>query len=338
MALAPIDEIHAAQIQAGTLGRKAGHAFEDRIVAEINALQFPFVAKTCPKTHVVRGDPALLLVEYIASALGYPVLQSALAISTGTLATSEEGRKWLSINGADVRRCKSDLVITLHDEDGRHETVGVSTKQCNNLTPTNAQLYFTTARGFSNLLRNNGLGVSDQAILAMRQFCGDTGFRPLDDAGVLAGRQTDPRRFFWEEINADGRAEWERLFCDQQDEITRLMLQKAYIDDPFIPTFLLHKTRASTDWTQTEIAVYSIDELVKHSRDYGGFSTKAYAVRKGSYRDPAGVTHSAPRFGIVQMQRGGQAQHPDQLQFNLEAGYFYKIQNSRPNMLGDGET
>jgi len=25
------------------------------------------------------------------------------------------------------------------------------------------------------------------------------------------------------------------------------------------------------------------------------------------------------------MQRGGQAQHPEQLQFNLQAGYFYNI-------------
>ena len=38
MALNPIDELHAAQIQAGILGRKAGHAFEDAIAAEINSL------------------------------------------------------------------------------------------------------------------------------------------------------------------------------------------------------------------------------------------------------------------------------------------------------------
>lgn len=50
-----------------------------------------------------------------------------------------------------------------------------------------------------------------------------------------------------------------------------------------------------------------------------------YAVRKGTYKDPLGVQHEAPRFGIVQMQRGGQKQHPTQLQFNLKAGYFYKI-------------
>lgn len=335
MALIAIDEIHAAQIQAGILGRKAGHAFEDQIAAEINGLNYPFAIESVPIAHVVRGDPAILLVSYIASELGYSKLESAVAISTGALATSEDGRKWLTINGVDVKRCKSDLVLTLRSCDGREETVGISTKQCNNRTSTNAQLYFTTARGFSNLLRNNGIEVSGAAVLAMRQFCGDAGFRPLDDPNGIDGRLSDPRRYFWEEIDANGRVEWENLFDARQNEIGRLMLQKAYMNDPFIPTFLLHKTCAAAEWNATEVAIYSIDELLNHSRAYGRFSTKSYSVRKGSYRDPAGVTHSAPRFGIVQMQRGGQAQHPDQLQFNLEAGYFYKIQNVRPNMAGD---
>ena len=59
--------------------------------------------------------------------------------------------------------------------------------------------------------------------------------------------------------------------------------------------------------------------------NYSGFSHKEYSVRKGSFKDPEGVKHQAPRFGIIQMQRGGQKQHPTQLQFNLQAGYFYKI-------------
>lgn len=336
MALAPIDAIHAAQIQAGTAGRKRGHEFEDRIATEINGLRYPLNMRNPLISHVSRGDPAMLLLSYIASGLGMKTIDSVIAISTGALATSEDGRKWLNINGVDVRRCKSDLVITIQDGQGRIETVGVSTKQCNNRTPTNAQLYFTTARGFSGLLRNNGIPVSDVAVTALRQFCGDVGYRPLDNAAALAGRQSDPRRYFWEEIEAGGRAEWQSLFKDCQDEITRLMLQKAYINDPFVPTYLLHKTRAADSWDKTEVAIYSIDELIEHSRAYAGFTVKPYAVRKGSYRDVAGVSHSAPRFGIVQMQRGGQAQHPDQLQFNLEAGYFYKIQDARPQMLGDG--
>jgi hypothetical protein len=103
------------------------------------------------------------------------------------------------------------------------------------------------------------------------------------------------------------------------------LYQKAYLDDPFAPDFLLHKTRLSTSWNATEIAVYGIDELIRLSSAYGGFSKKAYSVNKVSHIDPPGVRHDAPRFGIIQMQRGGQAQHPAQLQFNLEARYFYRI-------------
>ena len=54
-------------------------------------------------------------------------------------------------------------------------------------------------------------------------------------------------------------------------------------------------------------------------------ATRLSNVATGDPADLPGVKHLAPRFGIVQMQRGGQKQHPDQLQFNLEAGYFYKL-------------
>ena len=210
-------------------------------------------------------------------------------------------------------------------EDGVEITVGISTKQCNNRTPTNAQLYFTTARGFCNLLRNNGIEISANGEKALRQFCGDEGFRPLDFPNLLTNRQSDPRRFFWEEIDAEGRVELENLLTEKQDKITRLLLQKAYLNDPFAPDFVLHKTKKAESWDKTEIAIYTVDELIELSRNYAGFALESYSVRKGSYRDPQGVTHLAPRFGIVQMQRGGQSQHPTQLQFNLKAGYFYKI-------------
>ncbi|WP_269717202.1 hypothetical protein [Caulobacter sp. NIBR2454] len=325
MALTPIDEVHALQIQAGTLGRKAGHAFEDSICEYINALAFPLVGDLPAEGHVFSGNPGSLLLRYILRFLGYDDVQSVIALSTGALATSEDGRHWLSINGADVRRCKSDIVITLNRLDAPSVTVGVSTKQCNNPKPTNAQLYFTTARGFTKLLRDNGVPVSDLALTALRHFCGDPGFRPLDVPGATDGRLTDPRRFFWEEMTAGAREEWEAIFSDRQDDVTRLLLQKAYIDDPFVPDFLIHKTRLATSVDSTEVAIYDIGELITLSRQYQGYTTRPYSVRKGSYRDPIGVTHLAPRFGVVQMQRGGQEQHPDQLQFNLEAGYFYKI-------------
>lgn len=324
MALNPIDDIHALQIQAGTLGRKAGHLFEDTITNKINTLCYPFYVDNTYKSHVFCGDPAILLLNYIGKSRGIKTITSAVAISTGALATSEEGKTWLSINGASVSRCKSDLVIKLKSCDHPDVTVGISTKQCNNQTPTNAQLYFTTARGFSNLLQSNGIPVSETAVLSLRQFCGDQGFRPCDMPNMGA-RLSDHRRFFWEEIDSAGRLEWEALFSLRQDEITRLLFQKAYLDDPFVPEFLLHKTKFSQAWHETEVAIFETEEIVALSRAYQGFSKRPYSVRKGSYKDPIGVTHDAPRFGIVQMQRGGQKQHPEQLQFNLEAGYFYKI-------------
>jgi len=325
MALTPINNTHALQIQAGTLGRRAGHIFEDSIAKTINECAFPIHLSESNLKHVLVGDPSILLLRYIAADLSIKIIQSATAISTGSLATCEEGKKWLSVNGVSLSRCKSDLVITLTDSNDIKFTVGVSSKQCNNKNPTNAQLYFTTARGFSSLLQSNGIPVSSTAVDALRQFCGDSGFRPLDNLEQYPNRRVDPRRCFWEEINPTGRAEWEDLFSRKQDEISYLLFQKAYMNDPFIPEYLIHKTKFSTNWDQTEVAIYSIQELVDLSAKYNSFSTEEYSVKKGSYKDPEGIKHLAPRFGIIQMQRGGQQQHPDQLQFNLKAGYFYKI-------------
>ena len=328
MALKPADEAHALQIQAGTLGRQAGHAFEDQITNYINAISYPIKFRKAVENHLNVGEPSLVILNYIASIHGKSEVKSATAISTGALATLEEGRKWLEVNGVKVRRCKSDVIVTLRfSADHKDITIGISTKQCNTKTPTNAQLYFTTARAFVKLLRHHGISISDNATKALRQFCGDNGFRPLDFPELLPGRLIDTRRFFWEEIEEEGRAEWERLFASKQDEITRLLFQKAYLDDPFTPDLLVHKTKKAPSWTQAEIAIYTMDEIINKSREYAGFVLKPYSVRKGTFKDPAGVRHLAPRFGIVQMQRGGQAQHPEQLQFNLEAGYFYKIQN-----------
>ncbi len=219
---------------------------------------------------------------------------------------------------------KSDLVLTLN-YGRRRASVGISIKQCNNKNPTNAQLYFSTARAFVNLLRKNGIPVTDAALNALRQFCGDPGFRPSDSPSVLDGRKIDPRRFFWEEIDAKEREEWERLFSGKQAKISRLLFQNAYVGDHIVPEYVLHKTKRCLSWNKTETAIYSIDELIALSMKYQGFATKPYSVRKGSHKDPKGITHLAPRFGIIQMQRGGQTQHPEQLQFNLGAGYFYKI-------------
>lgn len=70
MALDPIDEIHALQIQAGTIGRKAGHAFEDQISLEINNLTYPIEVPSSGGKHIFTGDPAIILLNYLASSLG----------------------------------------------------------------------------------------------------------------------------------------------------------------------------------------------------------------------------------------------------------------------------
>lgn len=326
MALTPIDNAHALQIQAGILGRKAGHAFEDTITQRINSFAYPVEVPVNDARHVFTGDPAMSLLSYIGSRKGFNQIRQATALSTGALATSEDGKRCLSINGSSVSRCKSDLVITLKSGSGETLTVGVSTKQCNNRSPTNAQLYFTTANGFTSLLQKNGIDVSQNAITALRQFCGDIGYRPVENPKVMQGRQTNPQRYFWEELNGAARTEWESLFSGKQDEISRLLFQKAYLADSFIPEYLLHQTTKAPTWGDTKVAIYSIDELIMLSRAYQRFATKSYSVKKGSHKDPVGVIHLAPRFGVIQMQRSGQKQHPSQLQFNLEAGYFYKIQ------------
>ena len=324
MALTPIDENHARQIQAGMLGRKAGHRFEDELAQAINSISWPLQTLHLPK-HVVTGTPSELLLNYIAQSGHLPVVKRATAVSTGALATSDDGARWLKVNGIALGRTKSDIVLTIYGHENSPLICGVSVKHCNHQKPTNAQLFFTTATAFRTMLVRAGIAVPDRALFALRQFCGDHEFRPLDHPTALLNRAVDPRRYFWEEVDSDGKRHWHRLMSEHQDDITKLLLQEAYPNDPFVPQFLLHKTRKSDSWTNTEVAIYTMDELICLSRKYGGFSVRPYRVTKGSFPDPSGVKHEAPRFGIVQMQRGGQHQHPSQLQFNLQAGYFYRI-------------
>ena len=325
MALVPIDENHAQQIQAGQKGRRAGHRFEDELARGVNAISWPF--RIVQSTgHVAIGHPSELLLSYIAQSHRLPVVQRATAVSTGALATSDAGARWLEVNGVSLNRTKSDIVLTIYPNGGTPHICGVSVKHCDHRNPTNAQLFFTTARAFCTMIVNAGFSVvPESAILALRQFCGDPDFRPMDDPAALLNRRVDPRRYFWEEIDSDGRLYWQSLLSDYQDGITRLLLQEAYPDDPFVPQFLLHKTRKAESWLATEVAIYAMDELIRLSRNYASFNIRPYRVNKGRFPDPPGVEHEAPRFGVVQMQRGGQRQHPHQLQFNLQAGYFYKI-------------
>jgi hypothetical protein len=324
MALTARDAKHGAQIEAGIRGRKGGHSFEAELAEAISNLKCPFRARIPSPDHLYHGDLAQNLVSVVLNHLGLTVADEVAAFSVGALATQETGQKWLVVNNIEVRRCKSDVIVVLESH-GNSITKGVSVKQCNNTSCTNAQLFCTGARGFGESLRATGIDVPAEAVTALRMFCGEEGYRPMDKVPKPANRVSDPRRWFWEELPATGKAQLETLFTNKQDEITRFLLQKAYPGDQFVPEFLLHKTKKMPEGAPVEAAIYPIDTLVKLSRAYSGFEKATYRVRKGSYPDPIGVEHEAPRFGIVQFQRLGNQQNATELQFNLKAGYFYDL-------------
>lgn len=313
------------QIDAGTKGRKRGHSYENELASKINATPMPY-SKSERRDKVLHvGSPVVILVDKILDYLNWDYCDKIEAYATGKLATAENGNKEILIEGKSITSAKSDVILILYKRKEK-KIIGVSVKQCNNKTPTNAQVFFSTATAFYNLVTNNGMELSEKALKSMRQFCGDSGFRPLDDFDC-SSRISTPERYFWEEIDAEGKAEWEELFKNHQDDITRLLLQKAYLNDPFPPEIILHKTKKANSFENQEIAIFTMDQFIKLSKVYSQFTYNYYRVKKGSHKEPKDISHQAPRFGVVQMQRGGQKQHPTQLQFNLKAGYFYDLDN-----------
>ncbi len=324
MALIPENKKHEAQILAGTKGRKMGHEFENRIAEIINAVDWSKepVEELALTKNIFFGDPAVEIVKYILKSEKINSVKYVKASWLGGLATSGLGHVVKDEQGHAITKSKSDIILELATSN-TIKIIGISIKSCNAKSPTNAQLYFSTASAFSQLLRNNGIEVSVEAEESLKMFCGNTGYQPVDSA-TTAGRLSDNRRYFWEELPESGRNELETLFSQKQGVITNLLLRKAYKDDPFAPSYVVHKTKKSEKFDKTEIAIYSIDELVALSEGFAGFQLKPYHIRKGAFKNDPNE-HWAPRFGVVQMQRGGQKQHPTQLQFNLQAGYFYKL-------------
>ena len=309
------------QIEAGVQGRKRGHSYESVIAKRLNEQQMPYTKINSVMPYLVNGRPEVILLDKILYFLNWDECSCLQAYSTGRLATAENGAKEVYIDGVSIRECKSDVIVKLTNQHGESKIVGVSVKQCNNATPTNAQVFFSTASAFYRLVVSHGFNLSENALTALRQFCGDIGYRPID-AGDCSSRISTPERYFWEEINVEGKREWEKLFTVHQDDITRILLQKGYVGDPFPPQIILHKTKKSTS-SDEEIAIFTMDEFISLSHQYSPFGYSTYRVKKGSHKEPEGIEHLAPRFGVIQMQRGGQKQHPTQLQFNLKAGYFY---------------
>lgn len=324
MALRPTNDTHASQILAGTNGRNRGHKFEKTLTDMINQINIQQLeSPTSPYKHVVVGNPGIELVKYIIGRLRITGIKEIKAWWVGGLATSGVGDILTDDFGNKINKCKSDVVIKFDTNSGVVST-GVSVKTCSKKSPTNAQLYFTTASSFCRFLRENDIEVSSEAEIGLKMFCGDSEYRPLDNPQLLNGRLSDPSRFFWEEIPTKNIEPLTKVFEQNQDAITRLLLQKAYNFDPYPPDFILHQTCEYNDINSCEIALYTVNELIELSRNYKGFYTKEYTVNKGTYKSDPHI-HEAPRFGIVQFQRAGNKQHPTQLQFNLQAGYFRKI-------------
>lgn len=322
MAQIPIDQVHKQQIHAGTIGRNKGHKFEELLTNEINTLNIHSLALNTLNEHVYTGNPAILLLDYIATKENV-IIKSVQAWWLGGLATSGNGDQLLDEEGNVITKSKSDIIVEITTTDNKTFRKGISVKTCSKKTPTNDQMFFTTAKAFCRLLQDNGITISPEAVNALCMFCGDIDFRPIDilSPEELSKRISDPSRFFWEELDSTLQTEWENIFTKHQNKITKILFQKAYKDDPYAPDYLLHQTNKYENLNECKVALFTIDEIVTFSKKHSGFMLSPYIIRKGSFKHD-NSTHYAPRFGFIQFQRGGQKQHPTQLQFNLKAGYF----------------
>lgn len=326
MAQNPISKAHSKQIEAGTVGRKKGHRFEALLSAEINKLNGTVFTPTNNISHLLQGNPAQNLLQYISNNQNI-VIKSVKASWLGGLATSGLGDAITDDKGNPITKSKSDVLIKIQTPDIT-KTVGISVKTCNKKNPTNDQMFFTTAKAFCQLLSKNGIVVSKEAMVGLSMFCGDAGYRPADRMSneALVTRKLDPNRYYWEEIPKKAQNDWNRIISDNQDKISLLLFQKAYKDDPFPPEYLLHQTVKYTDFNDCETAIFSMNEIIQLSKMHSGFSLSEYRIYKGTYKNKD-IAHMAPRFGFIQFQRGGQKVHPTQLQFNLKSGYFYILKN-----------
>ena len=326
------DALAAEELQriAGTNGRRRGHAFEEALAISLTSLNVEELTdRADASSHLVVGDPANELARYILANEAISEFIAIRAWWVGGLATSGLGDRVFGDRNMTVSASKSDIIVEFQTAHGP-KLVGVGVKTCFHKNPTNAQLYFGTATSFCRLLRNNGFAISGEMEVALRMFCGDEGFRPSDSTAASPTRVSDPSRWYWEELPQAARTEWENLLDNHTEGVTRVLMQKAYLNDPLEPDYILHLRTAYTNLEDSQLAIYSVDEFVKYSAQVGRFDTRPYVIHKGSFKHD-NTTHLAPRFGVVQFQRGGQKQHPTQLQFNLKAGYFNSFPQMRPD-------
>jgi len=326
MPLQARDSIHHEQIQAGTVGRLKGHHFEKELTKWLNSFTYPEDLLHRQRRHLILGHPALELVRYICLTEKITEIKSVKASWLGGLATYKEGDIVNNDKSQPVRKSKSDILLEISFQKDKVVKKGVSVKTCNKKTPTNDQLFLSTAIRFCELLSSHGINVSQKGKLALQMFCGDIGFRPMDTCSkeLLCRQDTNPERYFWEELPENGRNEWEQILAKNQNMITAILLQNAYTDDPYPPEYLLHQRVKYDDINDCPLAIFRIDELIEFSSKYAGFYKNQYKVKKGRFKDDPN-THEAPRFGFIQFQRFGNVQNATELQFNLKAGYFNLI-------------
>ena len=327
MALKPVNEQHQLQITAGTEGRLQGHKFEELVTIELNNIDCMVdeIFIECNRPNIYYGNPAKGLVYYISKDKGKKI--SRLNVYwLGGLATVNAGAKILNKNGEIITGSKSDILIDVRFEDGTTEKIGVSAKACSN----NAQIALTTCSVFCDMLRDNGISVSDTAEVGLKMFCGEDGYRPLDkyrpadDSNIPENRTARLERWYWEEIPTLAQQEWKTILTEYQVNITKMLLQcaRTYKTDSYKPTYILHECARHSDINECEVAIMSVDEFALYSKAFDSYGIKEQPVRKGSYKGVDLAVHQYPHFGFIQFQPIGNKQNFSELQFNLKAKYY----------------
>lgn len=327
MALLPTSRQHQSQIDAGTKGRLGGHKFEEIVTDELNKINFMAnnILIECDKPNIYKGNPAIALVQHISQDKKKQI-KELKAYWLGGLATANAGAKLLNEAGEIITGSKSDILMNVTYKDGTTEKIGVSAKACSH----NAQMALTTSSVFCDMLRDNGIPVSEQAEIGMKMFCGEYKYRPLDDyipkdkSNVPENRTARPERWYWEELSDAVKDEWKTILTAYQIEITKLLLQSAqtYKTDSYKPTYILHECNKHKNIEKCEVAVLSVEEFASYSKKFDTFGIKEQRVRKGSYKGIDLAVHQYPHFGFIQFQPIGNKQNFSELQFNLKAKYY----------------
>ena len=116
MAQNPTSKAHSKQIEAGTVGRKKGHRFEALLAAEINKLNGTVFTPTNNTSHLLQGNPAQNLLQYISNNQNI-VIKSVKASWLGGLATSGLGDAITDDNTVFTKvHIKTRILYTWHQD------------------------------------------------------------------------------------------------------------------------------------------------------------------------------------------------------------------------------